>query len=239
MKRTFLFLGIFILDVSVLLCTKSVMSDNVPSKSSEAKKIALFDGKSLDDWTVPVYGGDGEVIVKEGNLVIGQGAMMTGIRYDKEFPRINYEISFQAKRTRGYDFFAALTFPVGDAFCTFVNGGWGGGTIGLSCVDGYDASENPTSSFYSFKDDQWYQFRLNVSDDNISVWIAEEDKDGAWKEKKVVDLDTKDVKLSLRNETNMYKPLGFSTWASEGTLRKMEYHHINPKKENQKEKKAK
>jgi hypothetical protein len=37
---------------------------------------------------------------------------------------------------QGSDFFAALTFPVNDLFCTLINGGWGGMLVGLSSLDG-------------------------------------------------------------------------------------------------------
>ncbi|MDR0610994.1 MAG: DUF1080 domain-containing protein [Planctomycetaceae bacterium] len=189
----------------------------------------LFDGKTLTHWSVPVFGGDGEVQVKDGNLVIGQGAMITGIKYEKVFPRVNYEIRYEAKRTKGNDFFGALTFPVGDSCCTFINGGWGGGTVGLSCVDGMDASENETSSFFSFKDNQWYKFRIFVTGTLIRVWIDEPTKDGKRKETLIVDLKMGEKKISLRDETSQYQPLGFCTWVSEGWIRNIEYRKLKPK----------
>ncbi|MDR3197841.1 MAG: DUF1080 domain-containing protein [Planctomycetaceae bacterium] len=188
----------------------------------------LFDGKTLTNWSVPVFGGDGEVKVKDGLLVIGQGAMITGIKYEKVFPRVNYEIRYEAKRTMGNDFFAALTFPVNDGCCTFINGGWGGGTVGLSCIDGMDASENETSSFFSFKDNQWYRFRIFVTGTTIRVWIDEPAKDGKRKETSVVDLKIGEKKISLRDETSQYQPLGFCTWVSEGQLRNIEYRKLKP-----------
>ncbi|MDR1270108.1 MAG: DUF1080 domain-containing protein [Planctomycetaceae bacterium] len=188
----------------------------------------IFDGKTLTDWSVPVFGGDGEVKVKDGHLVIGQGAMITGVKYEKVFPRVNYEIRYEAKRTMGNDFFAALTFPVGDSCCTFINGGWGGGTIGLSCVDSMDASENETSSFFSFSDNQWYKFRIFVTGTLIRVWIDEPTKDGKRKETLVIDLKIGEKKISLRDETSQYQPLGFCTWVSEGNIRNIEYRKLKP-----------
>ena len=188
---------------------------------------SMFNGKDLDGWKVPVYGGDGEVEVKDGCLVIGQGAMITGIRYDNVFPRIDYEIRYEAKRTKGGDFFAALTFPYDDSFCTFINGGWGGGTVGLSCVDGYDASENTTSTYYDFGDETWYKFRAYVTGKSIRIWVDEE-KDGKRKETLLIDLPTADHKISLRSETSDYKPLGICTWCSEGVLRDIEYRKLRP-----------
>ena len=214
--------------LSVFLSVLAASSFAAENKDAEYSWKPLFNGKDLDDWKVPVYGGDGEVSVKDGSLVIGQGAMITGIRYEKAFPLIDYEIRYEAKRTKGYDFFAALTFPYKDSFCTFVNGGWGGGTIGLSSVDGYDASENSTSAYYSFTENVWYKFRVRVTGKFICVWIDEPTKDGKRKETKIIDLETEDRKISLRNETSEYKPLGFCTWCSEGVLRDIEYRKLRP-----------
>jgi hypothetical protein len=154
---------------------------------------------------------------------------MTGIRYEKEFPKINYEIRYEAQRVQGYDFFAACTFPVNEKFCTFINGGWGGGLTGLSSVDGYDASENSTSSHYDYQENVWYRFRLRVMNDKIQVWITAQDKTGNWEaEESVIEFETEGKELSTRLEVEHYKPLGFCTWATEGWLRNIEYREIEP-----------
>ena len=187
----------------------------------------MFDGESTVGWSIPVYGGDGEVDVQEGNFVIGRGEMMTGIRYEKDFPKVNYEIRYEARRTQGYDFFAACTFPVKESFCTFVNGGWGGGVTGLSSIDGFDASENPSSFYFDYRANAWHRFRIQVSDNTIQIWISAQDKEGNWlEEKSVIKLDTEDKTFSTRMEVERYKPLGFCTWNTEGQLRKIEYRII-------------
>ena len=191
--------------------------------------LPLFDGESTTGWSIPVYGGDGDVDVQEGNLVIGRGEMMTGIRYEKDFPKVNYEIRYEARRTQGYDFFAACTFPVKTSFCTFVNGGWGGGLTGLSSIDGYDASENETGEFYDYREGAWHRFRIRVMDDMIQVWLTAQDKERNWgEEKSIIKLETKDRELTTRLEMERYKPLGFCTWNTEGQLRKIEYRMIEP-----------
>ena len=187
----------------------------------------LFDGESLAGWSLPVYGGDGEVDVQEGNLVIGRGASMTGIRYEKEFPKVNYEIRYEARRTQGYDFFAACTFPVKEVFCTFINGGWGGGLTGLSSIDGYDASENQSSSHFDYLENTWYRFRIQVTDDKIQVWITPQDREGNWgEEKSVIEIEMEDQNFSTRLGMGLYEPLGFSTWMTEGELRNIEYRML-------------
>ena len=217
----------FLSSLLVCLAVWALSSFAAETKEDEYGWKPMFNGKNLDDWKVPVYGGDGDVDVKNGCLVVGQGAMITGIRYEKVFPRLDYEIRYEAKRTKGSDFFAALTFPYDDSFCTFINGGWGGGTVGLSCVDGFDASENPTSTYHDFADNVWYKFRVCVTGKSIRIWVDEE-KDGKRKETMLIDLETADHKISLRSETSEYKPLGLCTWCSEGVLRDIEYRKLRP-----------
>ena len=71
----------------------------------------------------------------------------------------------------GNDFFASLTFPVGDSFCTWVTGGWGGDIVGLSSLDGWDASDNETRTYFDFEKGRWYAFRLQVTPARITGWI--------------------------------------------------------------------
>jgi len=197
------------------------------AEAATEKWIPLFDGESTVGWSMPVYGGDGEIEVLGGNLVIGRGEMLTGIRYEKEFPKVNYELRYEARRTQGYDFFAACTLPVKESFLTFINGGWGGGLTGLSSIDGYDASENSSSAYYDYRENVWHRFRILVTDDLIQVWITAQDKDGNWKEEEsVIKVETEDKVFSTRFEVERYKPLGFGTWNTEGQLRKIEYRMI-------------
>mgnify|MGYP003693605915 CR=1 FL=1 len=79
------------------------------------------------------------------------GAPMTGVTFTGELPKSNYEVRFEAARIDGNDFFASLTFPVGDSFCTWVTGGWGGDIVGLSSLDGWDASDNETRTYSRFR----------------------------------------------------------------------------------------
>src|SRR5579871_955415 len=79
----------------------------------------LFDGKSLDGWKAADYTGGGKVVVKDGALVMERGDAMTGAAYGKgDFPKTDYEVSFEGKKVEGHDFFCTTTFPVGDSFCS-------------------------------------------------------------------------------------------------------------------------
>ena len=83
----------------------------------------------------------------------------------------NYELTYEAMRLDGRDFFAAATFPVGSSFVTLVNGGWGGTITGLSSLNGADASENETSKSVTYENKRWYRFRVRVTDGAIRGWV--------------------------------------------------------------------
>jgi hypothetical protein len=169
----------------------------------------LFDGKSLGGWQVTDFAGHGDVEVKDGKLTLGSGSM-TGVTWTNDLPRTNYEISLEAMRVEGSDFFCGLTFPVGQDPCSLIIGGWGGGVVGLSSLDGQDAANNETTRYVTFKNGQWYQIRLRVTPKAIQAWI-----DGD----KVVDVVTDDKSISIRLEMELSKPLGIATWSTSAALR--------------------
>lgn len=205
----------------------SVVIEETAQNEINDNWVQLFDGKTMTGWTVPTFGDDGDVDVKDGTIVIGQGDSITGIRYNKEFPKVEYEIRYEARRTGGGDFFGACTFPVKESYCTFVNSGWGGAITGLSSIDGSDASENSFSTYFEYKDNTWYQFRIRITNKMIQVWITPQDKEGNWEaEQSVIELETDDRTLSTRYEMDKYKPLGFCTYATEGQLRNIEYRKV-------------
>src|SRR5205814_186133 len=84
----------------------------------------LFDGASLEGWKETPFSGHGKVRVEDGAIVLGKG-LLTGITWTGKFPTSNYEIRLEAMRVEGHDFFAGITFPVHDSFCSWINGGWG------------------------------------------------------------------------------------------------------------------
>ena len=172
----------------------------------------IFNGISLDGWEVTNFGPQGPVSVSGGEIVLGMGDGCTGITYTRDIPYTDYEITLEARRKEGNDFFCGLTFPVGNDFCTFIAGGWGGTTVGLSCIDGKDAAENETSSLHNFDKNRWYGIRLLVTGTRIEVWIDEE---------KVVDMETKGRRISIRPEVNLSKPLGIASWNTTAGVRKI------------------
>jgi hypothetical protein len=171
---------------------------------------ALFDGKILQNWKITNFGGEGEVSVENGEIILGIGNDLTGVTWTGPLPRMNYEVRLLAKRLAGHDFFCGLTFPVGQSSCTLIVGGWGGRVVGLSSIDGSDASENETGLMKNFTDNQWYAIRVRVTEQGIEAWIDQE---------KLVDLKTAKHKLSIRYEVSPSQPFGIATWRTKAALR--------------------
>lgn len=172
--------------------------------------IVLFNGVSLHGWEVVDFGGHGNVKITDGCIILDKGLGITGIKWIKDFPETNYEVSLEAKRVGGSDFFCGVTFPVKESFNTLVIGGWGGSVVGLSCIDEEDAANNITCDFRNFEMDRWYKIRLRVTDIKIEAWI---DND------KIVDFTIRNHILSLRWEVESSKPFGIATWQTTGALR--------------------
>jgi hypothetical protein len=180
----------------------------------------LFDGKTLDGWKVTDFAGAGEVEVLDGSIFLGMGAMLTGIVHTNPLPNIDYEVTLKAMRIDGSDFFCGLTFPVKDAFCTLIAGGWGGGLVGLSSLDTYDASENETTTFRSFEKNRWYNFRLRVTQARIEAWLDEDP---------LIDVSIVDRKVSLRpGDIEMSVPFGISAWQTRAALRDIRLRPLDP-----------
>lgn len=180
--------------------------------------ISLFDGTSLSGWREAPFSGRAGVQVKDGMIVIGKGRL-TGITWTGEFPKSGYEIRFEAARLEGNDFFAGITFPVSGSFCSWINGGWGGSVVGLSSLDGDDASENDTSTVRDFVKGRWYAFRLVVTESRIHGWI-----DG----QPIIDAEITGRRVGLRpGEIDRNIPLGFASYSTAAGLRKIAYRRLS------------
>lgn len=178
----------------------------------------LFDGRSLANWEPTKFGGEGTVKVENGQIILETGRALTGITWaGGELPTTNYEISLEAMRVAGQDFFAGITFPVGDSFCSLILGGWGGLVVGLSSINFLDASENETSQSMEFSNGRWYDVRIRVTPDKIQAWL-----DG----RQIIDQPLKDNKISIRMEVEDSKPLGVATWKTTGALRNIRMRRL-------------
>jgi hypothetical protein len=166
----------------------------------------LFDSKSLGSWKEVDFGGQGKTEAKDGAIEMGEGVALTGVVWKGEaFPKTGYELSLEAMKIDGSDFFCGVAFPVGDKACSFVAGGWGGGVVGLSSLDGMNASENDTSSVHSFKKGQWYKFRIRVEAEKIQAWIDD---------KQVVDAAIKGKEVSIHPAMEAALPLGIANYTT-------------------------
>jgi hypothetical protein len=199
-----------------LLSASALAWGAVAPRAQEAKSDAgwqrLFDGKTLTNWRPTEFGGEGRVTVENGEIrmTIG-GGDLTGITWTgPELPGTNYELALQAMRIDGSDFFAGITFPVADSFCSLILGGWGGTVVGLSSINGMDASENDTSQSIAFDTGRWYDVRIRVTPEKIQAWL-----DG----KQIVDQDIRRRKIHTRIEVEPSQPLGIAAYRTKSALR--------------------
>jgi hypothetical protein len=186
----------------------------------------LFDGKSLGRWAPSEFEGGGAVKVinpfrdDRGAIVIEKGTTLSGFSWTRgsELPRSNYEVALEAMKLEGDDFFCGLTFPVGKSACTFVVGGWGGTTVGISSVDYSDASENETTTAREFPENRWYRIRVRVTDDKIEAWLDDE---------QVVNLETKGKVINLRpGDIQKSLPLGVATYMTRAAIRDLRLRRL-------------
>jgi len=192
-----------------------------PAPKAEAGWVSLFDGRTLTGWKVTDFPGHGAVYCESGTVVLDKGTRLTGITWTNEPPKQNYEIELEAMRVAGSDFFCGLTFPVGDAHCSLILGGWGGEIVGISSINSDDASDNQTTSLIQFDSGRWYHIRLRVTDEKIEAWLDD---------KKIVDLETTGLKITMRyGEIELSQPLGIATWKTTGALRNINYRRLRAK----------
>lgn len=175
----------------------------------------LLPATGLEGWESTNFGGEGEVEIKDGVLTLMPGGPLTGItKLGKDFPTENFEMEWSAQRVEGSDFFVGITFPVGKEHCSLIVGGWGGGLVGISSIDGNDASENETASFRNFKNGQWYKFKVRVDAKNITVWIDGE---------QILEVPRGERKFSVRAEVMRSRPLGYCAYQSKISVKDWVY----------------
>ena len=179
---------------------------------------AMFDRESLKGWRETPFAGHGEVHCQAGVIVLSMGDPFTGINWTNDFPKVNYEVAFDAMRLMGSDFFCGLTVPVGTNCCSLIVGGWGGSLVGISSLDGMDASENETTKFTSFESGRWYRIRLRVTEKKIEAWIDKE---------KLVDVATADRRISVRpGDIELSQPFGLAAWQTSAAMREVKFRRV-------------
>ena len=202
---------------------KAPAKESAPKEEAKGETKPLFDGKTLEGWKVTNFGGEGEVKVENGQILLPMGQPLTGITFKDgdKLPKDNYEISLQAMKLKGDDFFCGLTFPVGDSHASFIIGGWAGTVVGLSNINDLDASENETTQYLKFDHNKWYKVRVRVANGKIEAWIDD---------KQAVDVDLKDKKINTRPEVDPSKPLGICAYQVTAALKDIQLTKLNPNK---------
>lgn len=173
-------------------------------------KLMLLLLLAASNWTAADYGDGGKIRFQDGTVYLDKCEGITGANFAGAFPRIDYEITLEAMRVEGEDFFCGLTFPYKDDCCTLVVGGWGGRVVGLSCLDGMDACHNEARTYRDFLNGQWYKIRLRVVDGRIQTWIDD---------KKLIDVGTKGRRVSIRPDSIPSKPLGIASYFTGAAFR--------------------
>lgn len=187
------------------------------------KWIDLFDGKSLKGWMPTDYAGNSEIeYAKDYDgrpaLVIPLGELLAGVNYTNPVPRTNFEVELEAQKITGNDFWCGLTFPVGETHATLIMGGWGGALVGISSLDGSDASENDTTEYIRFDNKVWYKVRLIVTPKKITVWL-----DGT----KLIDQEIEGRRVHMRfGEIELSAPFGLSTFQTTTAYRKVRVRRL-------------
>lgn len=203
-----------VLVVGLLLLAAGVLASTAGRAEPAADWRPLFDGKALGQWKPTPFGGEGEVTAADGVLRIAMGADLSGVTWKGEFPKQNFELALEARRVEGSDFFCGLTFPVGESHCSLILGGWGGGVVGLSSIDGEDAANNATTKVMSFTEGRWYDVRVRVTPDRIVCLLDNE---------RIIDQPLADRTISVREEVVVSQPLGIATYATTAELRKIRW----------------
>ncbi len=180
---------------------------------------SLFDGKTLTGWKVTNFGASGDVKAEDNQIKLDMGGELTGLSYtNTDLPKVDYEVELDAMKVDGSDFFCGLTFPVKDSFCSLIVGGWGGSVVGLSSLDGMDASENDSTKSRYFEPKRWFHIRVRVENEKIHAWIDDDH---------LIEVTTKDRKVSLRpGDIELSKPLGIATWQTSAALKNIRLRKI-------------
>ncbi|QDT53557.1 hypothetical protein Pan44_15790 [Caulifigura coniformis] len=214
----------FSVSVAIICCLAAAVDLPAEEKAAPAPKPAetgesLFDGKTLGGWKQADHYKPGPIEVKNGSLLIqrGEGKMSGIVWKGKELPKVDYEMTFEAQRVDGSDFFVGLTFPIQESPCTLIIGGWGGGLTGFSSIDGSDASENETTGYLPVENGKWYKVRMRVTGQRVDAWVDD---------KFLAGFDHRDRKVDVRLEVEANRPFGFATYQTVAALKNIRIREL-------------
>lgn len=188
-----------------------------PREDHTLRKWDLLSAAEITHWRSAEIPDTGKAEARAGEAVLESGGPLTGLRYDHwqtgGLPVYDYSITCEAMRAEGGDFFAAISFPVRniETCATLIVGGWGGGLVGISSIDGEDASNNSTRSEQKFENGKWYRLKLEVRDEDIKAWIDD---------RIVINTSIKGRVIGLRpGYIEKCAPFGLATFGSTGCVR--------------------
>lgn len=242
MNRTLLAAVFFLVPLKAAFC--QLVDVPVPQTADAGKVVSKAPESSAfrplsDNWEAASFGGDGAIEFKtvevKANpkedaktkdsktsktqlIEMAMGDPLTGLRWTGPLTRDHYELRLQARRVEGFDFFVAVTFPVGEEHCSLVVGGWGGGILGISSIDGNDAANNETTQFKDFKTGQWYAFRIRVEKESVKCWIDEEE----W-----VNVNRDNHSFDIRIEMDPCLPLGIANFQCVSEIKGVEIRKLS------------
>jgi hypothetical protein len=202
---------------AAVLASAALAAEPEPQAEHTLSTRDLAGWKVLDQLTFEKHG---KVAANDGEITLSAGKPATGIAWKGKLPVDNYELSLQARRLEGDDFFCGLTFPVGKEHVTLILGGWGGSVTGLSNVDDAAAVENETTGHVPFKQGQWYAVRVRVTPEEIEAWVDRE---------QIVDLARQDRTLSVWWEQEPARPLGITTWNTSAAVKEVKIASLKAK----------
>jgi hypothetical protein len=158
----------------------------------------------------------------EGIKRLGWGETLSAAKWTGAPVKPPFEMELEARRIDGTDFFCGLTFPAKESgeCLTWVVGGWGGSLVGLSSVDGKDASENETTAHRAFEKERWYRLRLKCGRERIEAWV-----DGEL----VIGFPTAGKTLGLRlGPIDVSAPFGLATWQTTAEFKGLRWRPLKP-----------
>ncbi len=122
-----------------------------PDQVAEIPWISLFDGKTLGQWKPSAFGGQGDVEVADGEIVLSFGSEMTGITWSGAAPKMNYELEHRGPANRRDRLLLWTDVPSRRSSVQLHRWRLGGGVVGLSSLDGKDAARNNTTKYMAFQ----------------------------------------------------------------------------------------
>jgi len=177
-----------------------------PTKTPLEQWVPLFDGKTLRGWRIVKkweFELHGKIEVKDGALHMAAGMPFSAIVWDGAFPKENFEVEVEAKRTKGDDMLCGLTFPVGSSH--------------VSSIDDLNASENETTAIIEFENNRWYRIRARVTEEAILAWVDD---------KQVIEVERKGRRFSLYGGVEPTGPLGLFTWQTGSAIRSIRFRRL-------------